>query len=153
MNKFLRAAFHEAQKGAKENGIPIGSVLVVNGKIIGKGHNQRVQKGSAVFHAEMAALEDAGRLTPCDYEKSILYTTLSPCNMCSGAILLYKIPKVVIGENVTFQGNENLLIQNGVQVEVMNDEVCIQTMKNFIQDNPDLWFEDIGEKSSPNSDC
>ncbi len=109
MDEFLKAAFLEAQKGINEKGIPIGSVLVVDGRIIGRGHNQRVQKGSAIFHAEMAALEDAGRLTPCDYEKSTLYTTLSPCNMCSGAILLYKIPKVVIGENVTFQGNEQLL--------------------------------------------
>ena len=153
MDEFLKAAFLEAQKGIIEKGIPIGSVLVVDGKIIGRGHNQRVQKGSAILHAEMAALEDAGRLTPCDYEKSTLYTTLSPCNMCSGAILLYKIPKVVIGENVTFKGNEQLLQDNGVDVDVINDDLCILTMKEFIQNNPGLWFEDIGEKNSSDSNC
>lgn len=153
MNEFLNAAFLEAQKGIMENGIPIGSVLVVDGKIVGRGHNQRVQKASAILHAEMAALEDAGRLTPCDYEKSTLYTTLSPCNMCTGAILLYKIPRVVIGENETFQGNEKLLLDNGVEVEIVNDALCIKTMKDFINNNPVLWNEDIGEKNSPDSNC
>ncbi len=152
MDPFLKAAYEEAQKGKQEGGVPIGSVLVVDGQIIGRGHNQRVQKGSAILHAEMAALEDAGRLTPCNYQNSILYTTLSPCDMCSGAIMLYKIPKVVIGENVTFQGNEQLLIQNNVQVEVQNSQDCISMMEEFIRENPELWFEDIGEKSK-DKDC
>ncbi len=152
MDQFLKAAYEEAQIGKLEGGVPIGSVLVVDGQIIGRGHNQRVQKGSAILHAEMAALEDAGRLTPCNYQNSILYTTLSPCNMCSGAIMLYKIPKVVIGENVTFQGNEQLLIQNNVLIEIMNSQDCIDMMEEFIRKNPEIWFEDIGEKSK-NKDC
>ncbi|MHB8133253.1 MAG: nucleoside deaminase [Anaerolineaceae bacterium] len=153
MDQFLVSAYEEGQKGLEEGGIPIGSVLVIDGKIVGRGHNQRVQKGSAILHAEMAALEDAGRLSACDYQNAVLYTTLSPCNMCSGAILLYKIPKVIIGENITFQGNEELLINNGVAVTVLNDQTCIQMMENFIKQNPGLWFEDIGEKNSPDSNC
>ena len=153
MDQFLFSAYEEGQKGLEEGGIPIGSVLVIDGKIVGRGHNQRVQKGSAILHAEMAALEDAGRLTACDYQSAVLYTTLSPCNMCSGAILLYKIPKVIIGENITFQGNEQLLINNGVAVTVLNDRTCIQMMENFIKQNPGLWLEDIGEKNSPDSNC
>lgn len=153
MDQFLVSAYEEGQKGLEEGGIPIGSVLVIDGKIVGRGHNQRVQKGSAILHAEMAALEDAGRLSACDYQNAVLYTTLSPCNMCSGAILLYKIPKVIIGENITFQGNEQLLINNGVEVTVLNDRTCIQMMENFIKQNPGLWFEDIGEKNFPDSNC
>ena len=153
MDQFLVSAYEEGQKGLEEGGIPIGSVLVIDGKIVGRGHNQRVQKGSAILHAEMAALEDAGRLSACDYQNAVLYTTLSPCNMCSGAILLYKIPKVIIGENITFQGNEQLLINNGVAVTVLNDRTCIQMMENFIKQNPGLWFEDIGEKNFPDSNC
>jgi cytosine deaminase len=153
LDQFLVSAYEEGQKGLEEGGIPIGSVLVIDGKIVGRGHNQRVQKGSAILHAEMAALEDAGRLSACDYQNAVLYTTLSPCNMCSGAILLYKIPKVIIGENITFQGNEQLLINNGVEVTVLNDRTCIQMMENFIKQNPGLWFEDIGEKNFPDSNC
>lgn len=152
MDQFLRAAFNEAQKSREEGGVPIGSVLVVDGKILGRGHNQRVQKGSPILHAEMAALEDAGRLAACNYQKATLYTTLSPCDMCSGAILLYKIPRVVIGENITFQGNEHLLQMNGVEIDVIDDQECIQMMSNFIRERPELWFEDIGEKEE-GQDC
>jgi cytosine deaminase len=153
LDPFLKIAYEEAMKGQNEGGIPIGSVLVVDGKVVGRGHNQRVQKGSAILHAEMAALEDAGRLTACDYQHSVLYTTLSPCNMCSGAILLYKIPKVIIGENLTFQGNEGYLDKNGVEISVLNDPTCIRMMEDFISDHPALWNEDIGEKSHPGIDC
>jgi len=141
---YLQAAIEEARKGLSEGGIPIGSVLVHKGKIIGRGHNRRVQRKSAILHAEMDALESAGRLPASAYQESVLYTTLSPCAMCSGAILLYKIPRVIIGENTTFIGEENLLRSRRVEVEVLQDEDCIQMMREFIQKNPNLWNEDIG---------
>lgn len=144
MDKFMEAAIKEAKKGLEECGIPIGSVLVHKGKIIGRGHNRRVQKGSAVLHGEMDALENAGRLSGSVYRECVLYTTLSPCSMCSGAILLYKIPKVVIGENITFKGEEELLRSKGVDLEVIQDSLCIEMMSNFIKKNPELWNEDIG---------
>ena len=146
MDKFLDAAVEEAKKGLKEGGIPIGSVLVHNGKIIGRGHNRRIQKGSAILHGEMDALENAGRLSAKVYKESILYTTLSPCPMCSGAIHLYGIPKVIIGENKTFMGEEEHLRSKGVDVEVVNDNTCIEMMNKFIDENPVLWNEDIGEE-------
>jgi len=138
-------AIKEANLGLKEGGIPIGAVLVYENKIIGRGHNRRVQNNSAILHAEMDALENAGRLTSDVYKNCELYTTLSPCIMCSGAVLLYKIKKVVIGENKTFLGAEDLLMNNGVAVEVLNDERCVKMMKEFIENNPKLWNEDIGE--------
>ncbi|MEL6694673.1 MAG: nucleoside deaminase [Bacteroidota bacterium] len=141
---FLQAAIEEAQKGLSEGGIPIGSVLVHQGKILGRGHNQRVQEGSVIKHGEMDALENAGRQSAAVYQDAVLYTTLSPCPMCSGAILLYKIPKVVIGENQTFMGAEDSLRAAGVEVVVMQDETCIQMMKDFIAAKPQLWNEDIG---------
>ena len=144
MDKFLTAAYDEAKKGLAEGGIPIGSVLVHQGKIIGRGHNQRVQKGSVILHAEMDALENAGRQTSSVYKECTLYTTLSPCPMCTGAILLYGIPKVVIGENQTFMGGESLLKQNQVEVFVEQDEECIALMTDFIRKYPELWNEDIG---------
>jgi creatinine deaminase len=144
MDPFLNAAIAEAEKGLAEGGIPIGSVLVHQGKIIGRGHNRRVQQGSAILHGEMDALENAGRLPAAVYAESTLYTTLSPCPMCTGAILLYKIPRVVIGENVTFQGEENLLRSHGVQLTLANDPRCIALMQRFIADKPTLWNEDIG---------
>ena len=146
MDKFLAAAIAEAHKGLEEGGIPIGSVLVHNGKIIGHGHNRRIQKGSAILHGEMDALENAGRLSAKVYKESILYTTLSPCPMCSGAIHLYGIPKVIIGENKTFMGEEEHLRSKGVDVEVVNDNTCIKMMNKFIDENPILWNEDIGEE-------
>jgi cytosine deaminase len=127
-----------------EGGIPIGSVLVIDAKIVGRGHNRRVQKGSAILHAEMDALENAGRLTAKDYQRAVLYSTLSPCDMCSGTALLYKIPKVVIGENVTFQGPEAYVRSRGVEVVILNDATCIQMMRDFIAARPELWHEDIG---------
>jgi len=145
MDEFLHAAIDEAQKGLDEGGIPIGSVIVHNGKIIGRGHNRRVQNGSAILHGEMDALENAGRLPADVYKKCVLYTTLSPCAMCTGAILLYGIPKVVIGENVTFMGEEELLKQRGVQVELADDDTCKNMMKIFINNKPELWNEDIGK--------
>ena len=145
MNKFLDAAINEARKGLEAGGIPIGSVLVLDGRIVGRGHNQRVQKGSAVLHAEMDCLENAGRLTAADYARSTLYSTLSPCDMCSGAILLYGIPKVVVGENRTFQGPEDHLRSRGVELEIVDDPGCVQLMAGFIRDNPELWNEDIGK--------
>jgi creatinine deaminase len=145
MDKFLDAAVAEARKGLEAGGIPIGSVLVLDGEIVGRGHNQRVQKGSAVLHAEMDCLENAGRLTAADYARSTLYSTLSPCDMCSGAILLYKIPRVVVGENRTFQGPEEHLRSRGVELEIVDSAECVQLMTDFIQDNPRLWNEDIGE--------
>jgi creatinine deaminase len=145
MDKFLDAAIAEARKGLEAGGIPIGSVLVLDGEIVGRGHNQRVQKGSAVLHAEMDCLENAGRLTAADYARSTLYSTLSPCDMCSGAILLYKIPRVVVGENRTFQGPEEHLRSRGVELEIVDSAECVQLMTDFIQDNPRLWNEDIGE--------
>ena len=144
-DKFLLAAIEEAKKGLEEGGIPIGSVLVHDGKIIGAGHNRRIQKGSAILHGEMDALENAGRLPAKVYRESVLYTTLSPCSMCSGAVLLYGIPKVVIGENKTFIGEEELLKSRGVNIEVVYNEECIDMMTNFIETKPELWNEDIGE--------
>lgn len=144
-NKFLKAAIEEAKKGLEEGGIPIGSVLVHNGVILGRGHNKRVQEGSVVLHGEMDALENAGRQKAAVYRECILYTTLSPCSMCSGTILLYGIPKVVIGENKTFMGEEELLKSRGVEVVVVNDKSCIQMMVNFINEKPELWNEDIGK--------
>ena len=141
---FLQAAVEEARIGLAEGGIPIGSVLVLNGKIIGRGHNQRVQHGSVIHHAEMNCLENAGRLTASVYRRCVLYSTLSPCLMCSGAILLYKIPRLVIGENKTFQGPEEYVRSQGVQVEVLQDPACIQLMSDFIQARQELWNEDIG---------
>jgi cytosine/creatinine deaminase len=144
----MRAALAEARDGNTEGGIPIGSVLVHDGKIIGRGHNRRVQTGSAVLHAEMDALENAGRLGAAVYRNSTLYTTLSPCAMCSGAILLYGIPRVVIGENRTFTGEEALLLSRGVNLTVLDDPDCIATMQAFIAKHPELWNEDIGEVSA-----
>src|SRR5215471_11102270 len=144
MDQFLKAAISEAKTGFEEGGVPIGSVIVHNGQIIGRGHNKRIQKGSAVLHAEMDALENAGRQPASIYRNCVLYTTLSPCPMCTGAILLYGIPKVVIGENQTFLGAEELLIRNGIEIIVINDKECIDMMRNFINTNPELWNEDIG---------
>jgi len=144
MDEFLKAAIDEARKGLDEGGIPIGSVLVLDGKIIGRGHNRRVQRGSAILHAEMDALENAGRRTARDYQRSVLYSTLSPCDMCSGTALLYKIPKIVIGENLTFTGPEDYVRSRGVTLEIMHNEECVTLMKNFIAAHPDLWNEDIG---------
>ena len=144
-DEFLNAAIEEAQKGRAEGGIPIGSVLVHRGKILGRGHNRRVQKGSAILHGEMDALENAGRQPASVYRESIIYTTLSPCSMCSGAILLYGIPRVVIGENQTFVGEEQLLQSRGVQIEVLQNAACIELMRAFIEAHPQLWNEDIGE--------
>lgn len=142
---FLDAAIAEARAGLAAGGIPIGSVLVIDGEIVGRGHNQRVQRGSSVLHAEMDCLENAGRLTAADYARSVLYSTLSPCDMCSGAALLYKIPQVVVGENTTFQGPEAHLRARGVELDVRNDAECIALMRDFIANRPDLWNEDIGE--------
>jgi cytosine deaminase len=144
MDSFMAAAIAEAEAGLAEGGIPIGSVLMHQGKIIGRGHNRRVQRGSAVLHGEMDALENAGRLPASVYTQSVLYTTLSPCAMCSGAILLYRIPRVIVGENVTFMGEEELLRSRGVDVDVLQDERCIELMRNFVLKNPSLWNEDIG---------
>ncbi|MFL5496064.1 MAG: nucleoside deaminase [Gemmatimonadales bacterium] len=144
MDRFLEAALDEARQGFTEGGIPIGSVLVCQGRILGRGHNRRVQAGSAVLHAEMDALERAGRLTARVYQDSVLYTTLSPCAMCSGAILLYGIPRVVIGENRTFRGEEELLRSRGVSLDVVDDPACAQLLAGFIRDHPELWNEDIG---------
>jgi len=144
MDDFLKAAIAEAKTGLQQGGIPIGSVIVHHGKIIGRGYNKRVQQGSVVLHGEMDALENAGRQLASVYKNCVLYTTLSPCPMCTGAILLYKIPKVVIGENKTFLGAEKLLVENGVEVIVVNDEECIAMMEDFINTNPQLWNEDIG---------
>src|SRR3954464_6216690 len=142
-DEFLQAAIDQAQAGLKEGGIPIGSVLVHNGRIIGRGHNRRVQKGSAILHGEMDALENAGRHRAAVYRESTIYTTLSPCSMCSGAILLYGIPRVIAGENRTFVGDEALLRERGVTVDVVQDETCIRLMTDFIAKNPKLWNEDI----------
>lgn len=144
MDKFLEAAIEEAKAGLREGGIPIGSVLVHDGKILGRGHNRRVQRGSVILHGEMDALENAGRQPASVYRNSVLYTTLSPCAMCSGAILLYGIPRVIVGENRTFLGEEELLRSRGVTVEVLQDETCVHIMKEFIRKNPSLWNEDIG---------
>ena len=141
---FMDAAIAEAEAGFGEGGIPIGSVLVHKGKIIGRGHNRRVQRGSAILHGEMDALENAGRLPAHVYRQSVIYTTLSPCSMCSGAILLYGIPTVVIGENRTFRGEEELLRAHGVSLELVDDSRCFELMERFIREHPDLWNEDIG---------
>ena len=144
-NEFVKAALEEAKLGLAEGGIPIGSVLVIDGKVVGRGHNRRVQKGSATLHAEMDCLENAGRLSASDYKKSTLYSTLSPCDMCSGAALLYGIPKIVVGENRNFQGPEEYVRSRGVDVVIIDDAECITMMEDFIKDRPDLWNEDIGE--------
>lgn len=144
IDKFLLAAIEEAELGLQEGGIPIGSVLVIDGKIVGRGHNRRIQKGSAILHAEMDCLENAGRLAAKDYAKAVLYSTLSPCDMCSGTALLYKIPKIVIGENKTFQGPEQYLRSRGVELEIYEDSRCRSLMEHFIRLNPALWNEDIG---------
>ena len=141
----MAEAVDEAKKGLADDGIPIGSVLVIDDKIVGRGHNQRIQKGSAVLHAEMDCLENAGRLTAKDYKRSVLFSTLSPCDMCSGAVLLYGIPKVIVGENKTFQGPEQYVRSRGVEVVVLDDPECIRMMEKFIKENPILWNEDIGE--------
>ena len=145
MNRFLDAAIAEARKGQEAGGIPIGSALVIDDEIVARGHNQRIQKGSSVLHAEMDCLENAGRLAAIEYRKAVLYSTLSPCDMCSGAILLYGIPKVVIGENRTFQGPEEYLRSRGVELEILDDAECQQLMSDFIAAKPALWNEDIGE--------
>ncbi len=148
MDKFLKAAFEEAQKGLREGGIPIGSVIVHQGRIIGRGHNRRVQKGSVILHGEMDAFENAGRQSADFYRQCTLYTTLSPCAMCSGAILLYGIKKVIIGENTSFLGEEDLLRSRGVELELLQDSRCIQMMQAFIAAQPGLWNEDIGKMGS-----
>lgn len=144
MDEFMKAAIEEAERSLKEGGIPIGSVIVQRGTIIGHGHNRRVQKGSVVLHGEMDALENAGRQPASVYRECILYTTLSPCAMCSGAILLYGIPRVIIGENQTFPGEEAMLQSRGVSISVLQDSGCIRLMKDFIAEHPELWKEDIG---------
>src|SRR5436305_1390442 len=144
MDAFLAAAIEEAKKGLTAGGIPIGSVLVCDGKIIGRGHNQRVQKGSVIHHAEMNCLENAGRQKASVYQRCTLYSTLSPCPMCSGAAVLYKIPRIVIGENITFKGPEEYVRSQCAEVEVIQDPTCIQIMRDFIAKNPALWNEDIG---------
>jgi len=144
-DKFLDAAIQEARQGQESGGIPIGSVLAIDGEIVARGHNRRVQRGSAILHAEMDCLENAGRLSAADYQRAVLYSTLSPCDMCSGAILLYRIPKVVIGENRTFKGPEEYLRSRGVELEIADSKECYQLMLDFIQENEALWNEDIGE--------
>jgi cytosine deaminase len=147
MDPFMQAAIDEAKQGLAEGGIPIGSVLVIGGRIIGRGHNRRVQRGSAILHAEMDALENAGRLTARDYARTTLYSTLSPCDMCSGTALLYKIPKIVIGENQTFRGPEEYVRSRGVELVILQDAECIRLMREFVAVLPELWTEDIGEDS------
>lgn len=142
---FLQAAIEEARKGLATGGIPIGSVLVIDGQIVGRGHNRRVQQGSAILHAEMSAVEDAGRLQASDYRRAVLYSTLSPCDMCSGMALLYRIPRIVIGENRTFRGPEAYTRSRGIELEILDDPQCIQMMDTFIRVQPRLWDEDIGE--------
>lgn len=142
---FLDAAIEEAEQGLAEGGIPIGSVLVVDAEIVGRGHNQRIQRSSAVLHAELDCLENAGRLSASEYRRAIIYTTLSPCDMCTGAILLYGIPRVVVGENQTFLGGEDLLNARNVEVEVLDDQRCVDLMTAFITTRPEVWNEDIGE--------
>jgi creatinine deaminase len=144
MDPFLQAAIDEARLGLSEGGIPIGSVLVIDGRIVGRGHNRRVQRDSAILHAEMDCLESAGRLSAKDYRRSALYSTLSPCDMCSGTALLYRIPKIVIGENRTFQGPEAYVRSRGVELEILDDAECIQLMRDFLAARPELWNEDIG---------
>jgi cytosine/creatinine deaminase len=144
-DEFMQEAIKEAKAGLAEGGIPIGSVLVIDGKIVGRGHNRRVQQGSAILHAEMDCLENAGRLKSGDYQRAILYSTLSPCDMCSGSVLLYKIPRIVIGENTTFRGPEDYLRSRGVELVILNNQECIHLMRDFIASRPELWNEDIGE--------
>ncbi len=145
MDIFLETAIEQAKKGLGEGGIPIGSVLVIDNKIVGRGHNRRVQNNSVILHAEMDCFENAGRLKASDYKRATLYSTLSPCDMCSGTALLYKIPKIVIGENKTFQGPEDYLRSRGVEIELLNSIECIKLMEDFIKEKPELWNEDIGE--------
>ena len=145
MDSFMQLAIDEARIGLSEGGIPIGSVLAVDGRVVGRGHNRRVQKGSAILHAEMDCLENAGRLRPSDYRRAVLYSTLSPCDMCSGTALLYRIPRIVIGENRTFRGPEEYLRSRGVELEVVDSPECIQLMRDFIAARPELWNEDIGK--------
>jgi cytosine/creatinine deaminase len=145
VDEFMQAAVEQARKSLREGGIPIGAVLVIEGRIVARGHNHRVQSGSAIRHAEMDCLEKAGRLEACDYRRSVLYTTLSPCDMCSGASLLYKVPRIVIGENKNFHGPEDYLRQRGVELTILNDSECIEMMHSFIHQHPELWNEDIGE--------
>jgi creatinine deaminase len=142
---FLQAAIDEARQGLAEGGIPIGSVLVIDGQIVGRGHNRRVQRGSAILHAEMDCLENAGRLKAADYRRGVLYSTLSPCDMCSGTALLYGIPRIVIGENRTFQGPEDYVRSRGVQLDIVDNAECVELMRQFIAARPELWNEDIGE--------
>jgi cytosine deaminase len=144
-DEFLQAAIEEARQGLAEGGIPIGSVLVIDGQIVGRGHNRRVQRGSAILHAEMDCLENAGRLKAADYRRSVLYSTLSPCDMCSGTALLYGIPRIVVGENRTFRGPEEYVRARGVSVDIVDDQECVSMMRRFIAERPDLWNEDIGE--------
>lgn len=146
VDQFMRVAIDEARKGLSSNGIPIGSVLVLDDEIVGRGHNQRVQEDSPILHAEMDCIENAGRLTAAEYRRSVIYSTLSPCDMCSGAILLYKIPVVVVGENKTFQGPEEYLRDRGVDVRVIDSEECVNLMRDFERHNGALWKEDIGEE-------
>jgi cytosine deaminase len=144
-DRFLKVAIEEARQGLAEGGIPIGSALVIDGEVVGRGHNRRVQRGSAILHAEMDCLENAGRLKPADYRRAVLYSTLSPCDMCSGTALLYHIPRIVIGENRTFQGPEDYVRSRGVTLEIVDDEECLGLMREFIAKHPELWNEDIGE--------
>ncbi|MHA2029813.1 MAG: nucleoside deaminase [Candidatus Kariarchaeaceae archaeon] len=144
-DEYMEAAIKEAKKGLGKGGIPIGSVLVLDGKIVARGHNQRIQRSSAILHAEMDCLENAGRLTAKEYSRAIIYSTLSPCDMCSGAILLYKIPKVVMGENLSFQGPEQYVQSRGVEVINFDNDDCKQLMDDFMKSKPELWNEDIGE--------
>jgi creatinine deaminase len=145
MDRFLKLAIEEARQGLAEGGIPIGSVLVIDGNVVGRGHNRRVQRGSAILHAEMDCLENTGRLSAADYRRSVLYSTLSPCDMCSGTALLYRIPKIVIGENRTFRGPEDYVRSRGVSLEIVDDAECYAIMQEFIDRHPELWNEDIGE--------
>jgi cytosine deaminase len=147
MDEFLNLAIEEAQIGLREGGIPIGSVLVIDGRVVSRGRNRRIQRGSAILHAEMDCLENAGRLKAKDYARATLYSTLSPCDMCSGASLLYKIPRIVVGENITFRGPEDYLRSRGVLVSIVHSNECIDLMRKFIAENPELWNEDIGESS------
>jgi cytosine deaminase len=142
---FLKIAIEEARRGLAEGGIPIGSALVIDGQVVGRGHNRRAQKGSAILHAEMDCLENAGRLRPAQYRRAVLYSTLSPCDMCSGTALLYGIPRIVVGENRTFQGPEDYVRSRGVTLEIVDDVECYNLMQQFIAEHPELWNEDIGE--------
>ena len=151
MDPFLHAAIAEAKQGLAEGGIPIGAVLVIDGHIVGRGHNRRVQQDSAILHAEMDCLENAGRLTATAYQRAVLYSTLSPCDMCSGTALLYKIPKIIIGENRTFQGPEAYLRTRGVELVIVQNAECMQLMRDFIAARPEIWYEDIGMQPPPSS--